>query len=121
MSAQNHPIGKLLIEAAKEALAHKRGKTADARVTQRKITARWATVAAPPIYDPAAIRRLRDRLGMSQTVFADLLSVSPAAVRAWESGAREPSGVARRLMQIVERVPEAVVEDLRLAEEDEEH
>jgi hypothetical protein len=49
--------------------------------------------------DAAAIKALRLRLGFTQEVLAQKLNVSVSTVRAWEQGARLPSGAATRLLQ----------------------
>ena len=54
--------------------------------------------------------RVRERLGLSQAVFASLLGASVSTVRAWERGAREPSEIARRLLEVAERQPEVFEE-----------
>ncbi|MBA2277653.1 MAG: helix-turn-helix domain-containing protein [Chloroflexia bacterium] len=54
---------------------------------------------------PEEIRAVRDSLGMSQPVFASVLSVSVQAVRAWEQGHRRPNGAALRLMEILRENP----------------
>lgn len=54
---------------------------------------------------PAEIRNVRDALGMSQPVFASVMSVSVNAVRAWEQGLRQPNGTALRLMAILRENP----------------
>jgi putative transcriptional regulator len=56
-------------------------------------------------YDAAAVRTTRGRLGVSQTIFAQLLGVSPMLVRAWEQGQRSPAMWARRLLDEVNRDP----------------
>lgn len=98
-------IGQLMIKGAREALAHKRGRLSGARVTQAKVTIRKVDVVPPPQYGERDVQRVRERLGLSQTVFADLLGASTSTVRAWERGAREPSDMARRLLELAEREP----------------
>jgi putative transcriptional regulator len=49
------------------------------------------------------IKKLREKLDLSQPVFAACLNVSPATVKAWEQGAKKPNGASLRLLQIVER------------------
>ncbi|HEX9885025.1 MAG TPA: helix-turn-helix domain-containing protein [Longimicrobiales bacterium] len=112
MSHADESFGDLLLQGAREALAHKRGEL-DARVTRRKVTARAIDIVPPPPYGQREIRALRDRLELSQAAFAELLAVSRASVRAWEQGTREPSGPVRRLMEILERGPEAVAVGIR--------
>jgi len=50
---------------------------------------------------------------MSQAVFATTLNVSLATVRAWEQGTRTPEGPSRRLLEIAERHPQILLENLR--------
>jgi DNA-binding transcriptional regulator YiaG len=59
----------------------------------------------PAIYDAAAVRATRDRLGVSQAIFAHLLGVSPVLVRAWEQAQRVPAPWARRLLDEMNRDP----------------
>ena len=48
------------------------------------------------------IKRLRSQtFHMSQPIFASLLNVKPATVRAWEQGQRVPDGAAARLLEIL--------------------
>ena len=104
-------IGSLMIQGAREALTHKRGQL-EAPVTQAKATARHVEVVPPPEYDKEHIQAVRERLGVSQSVFADLLGASLSTVQAWERGAREPRATARRLLEVVERHPHVFDEDL---------
>jgi putative transcriptional regulator len=97
-------FGELLIQSARDALAHARGDTTKGRV---RVRSRITQSAAPPAYDADAIRALRIRLGFSQRAFADVLNVSDKTVKAWEQGINTPSGPALRLLQIVESRPEA--------------
>src|SRR5881628_160145 len=63
-----------------------------------RFTVRHAEVIEPSRYDAASIRRLRRSLNLSQALFARLLGVSSALVRAWELGTRHPAPIARRLL-----------------------
>lgn len=60
--------------------------------------------------DPESPRAVRDKLGLSQTEFASLLGISPATLRNWEQGRRQPRGAAQVLIRIAARHPEAVLE-----------
>ena len=59
----------------------------------------------PGEYDPVGVRATRAMLKTSQAVFARLLGVSTILVRSWESGARAPSRLARRLLDEIHREP----------------
>ena len=50
---------------------------------------------------PTAIKKLRQREKVSQPVFAKYLNVSSSTVKKWETGEKHPSGVALRLLGIV--------------------
>jgi DNA-binding transcriptional regulator YiaG len=72
------------------------------------LTARRVVIDKPPRYDAVAIRAIRQRLNVSQAVFADALNVSRGAVRAWEQGQRSPDGAAQRLLELADRQPAAL-------------
>ena len=56
------------------------------------------------------IAELRKALfGVSQPVFASMLSVTVSTVRAWEQGQKSPSGAARRLLEVAAMAPEVFV------------
>jgi DNA-binding transcriptional regulator YiaG len=105
-------VGQLMIDGAREALSHKRGNLRGASVTRARVTVRGVAVVPPREYRERDIQRVRERLGLSQAVFADLLGASVSTVRAWERGAREPSEMARRLLELVERQPQVFEEVL---------
>jgi putative transcriptional regulator len=100
--------GAAIIEALQEAIDFKAGKKTGA--TTRTVTARRAKATPAPKYRGDQIARLRQRMNLSQPVFADALNVSSASVKSWEQGVNEPSGAALRLLQIAERHPEVILE-----------
>lgn len=55
------------------------------------------------------IARLRHRIGLTQKAFAAALGVSGQTVNNWERGRKRPDGSSARLLQIAERMPEAVL------------
>jgi putative transcriptional regulator len=54
----------------------------------------------------------RQRTGLSQSEFADALSISKRTLQEWEQGRRSPSGAAQALIRIAKRHPEVVREVL---------
>jgi len=95
-----------LLEGAREAAAIARGERTSPRVTRRVLAGGTVTVKEPPRYDARRIRALRERLNMSQPVFARSLNASDATVKAWEQGKRQPDGTARRLLEVAEAAPD---------------
>jgi len=57
----------------------------------------------PPSYTAEAIRALRERLHVSQGVFAAYLNASVSTVQKWENGEKKPSGAALRLLSLIDR------------------
>jgi len=51
-------------------------------------------------------------LALSQTVFAKALNVSAETVRSWEQEKRVPEGAALRLLQVADRHPEVILENV---------
>lgn len=106
-------FGDLLIEGLQEALAIRRGEKKPARRVRRFVTAREAVVEPPRAYTAAAIQKVREHMGLSQAVFAQVLNSSPETVKAWEQGKREPDGMALALLQVAEEHPKALLKRVR--------
>ena len=49
------------------------------------------------------IKQLRERSHVSQPVFARYLNTSASSVKQWESGEKRPSGMALKLLSIVQK------------------
>jgi putative transcriptional regulator len=52
---------------------------------------------------PGAIKRIRDEAGMSQSVFALTLNVTPSLVSQWERGEKKPSGPSLKLLNLADK------------------
>jgi len=57
-----------------------------------------------------SVSSVRERTGLSQARFAELLGVSVRTLQEWEQGRRAPSGAARTLLLIAQRNPRALLE-----------
>lgn len=55
------------------------------------------------------VDRIREKTGLSQTRFAELLGVSVRTLQDWEQGRRAPSGAARTLLFIADQDPKALL------------
>lgn len=60
-------------------------------------------VEAPRVYSAYEIKRLRLKEKASQAVFAAYLNTSVSTVQKWEVGEKKPSGLALRLLDLVDR------------------
>jgi putative transcriptional regulator len=62
--------------------------------------------------EPNEVAQARQKSGLSQTEFADVLGISKRTLQEWEQGRRSPSGAAQTLIRIAKRHPEVVREAL---------
>lgn len=62
-----------------------------------------ASCLVPAAIKPRQIKQLRERHRVSQPVFARYLNTSESTVEKWESGAKKPSGMALKLLTIVQK------------------
>lgn len=62
--------------------------------------------------DAMKIKEIRQASGLSQTKFADLISVSVDTLRNWEQGRRSPTGPAKALLRAIANDPEHVISAL---------
>ena len=61
------------------------------------------SLAHVPQFDAAKIKQLRETQHVSQPLFARYLNTSESTVQKWESGAKLPSGMALKLLAVVEK------------------
>ena len=55
------------------------------------------------VFAPRDIRKLREANKVSQPVFARYLNTSESTIEKWETGAKRPSGMAIKLLTIVQK------------------
>jgi putative transcriptional regulator len=60
-------------------------------------------LVVPPVIKPAQIKQLREKSHVSQPVFARYLNTSESTVKQWETGAKKPSGMALKLLAVVQK------------------
>lgn len=51
------------------------------------------------------IKEIREKIKMSQSVFAKMLNVNSSSVKQWEQGKRNPSGSTKVLLELLRRDP----------------
>lgn len=71
------------------------------KATMRDFDARH--LAVPKENEPAQIKQLREANNVSQPVFARYLNTSESTVEKWETGAKRPSGMAPKLLTVVQK------------------
>ena len=71
------------------------------KTTLREFDAACLTPVAT--FGPRDIQRLREANKVSQPVFARYLNTSESTVEKWETGAKRPSGMAVKLLSIVQK------------------
>ena len=76
----------------------------DSSFTQKDLNALGIKIAKVAI-TATQIKKIREKRHLSQTVFAQLLNVSPSSVRQWEQGKRMPSGSTKVLLELLNRSP----------------
>jgi putative transcriptional regulator len=87
---------KELLESVSQAMAIERGEMRASRMFV--------------VNGKSDVAKVRGKLGLSQDKFAALLGVSPATLRNWEQGRRQPSGAAKVLLKVAMRHPRIVLE-----------
>ena len=60
-------------------------------------------LAVPAPIEPKQIKKLRQSQKVSQPVFARYLNTSESTVEKWETGAKKPSGMALKLLALVQK------------------
>ncbi len=88
------------------------------RVDKRRLdaTTEKDIVQQQKVDDGAAIldaarfaKRVRKRLGLTQLEFSERIEVSLDTIRNWEQGKRSPTGAAKALLKVLDRVPESAL------------
>ena len=71
------------------------------KATMRSFDASCLVVPTP--MEPHQIKQLRESHHVSQPVFARYLNTSESTVEKWETGAKKPSGMALKLLAVVQK------------------
>lgn len=71
------------------------------KATMRKFD--QSCLAVPAELEPQQIKSIREHNHVSQPVFARYLNTSESTVQKWETGAKRPSGMALKLLAVVQK------------------
>mgnify|MGYP001161877260 CR=1 FL=1 len=80
---------------------------------EHKLTLRTTQLSLPSPIKPLRaqdITALRQKLNVSQAVFAGLLNVPKVTAISWEKGRRRPTGAALRLLDLIRKKPQILQE-----------
>ena len=99
--AARKPLFARLKQGLDEGIAHAQGRL-DLRMIE--------VPAAPPGIDAKSLVALRESIDMSQAVLARVLNVSTKTVQSWEQGTRKPSHASLRLIELLGKRPEVLLE-----------
>jgi putative transcriptional regulator len=58
------------------------------------------------------VKKLRQKIGISQNEFAIAFGVSPGTLRRWENGETSPRGPALVLLNLLQKKPQAIYRDI---------
>ncbi len=98
MKEQNEKkIYKSIITGLNQAIDYEKGKLL------KGVRKRRVTITPIPHYGAKKVKSIRNKLGMSQLMFAKVMGVSKKTVEAWESGRNEPQGPAQRMFGLLEK------------------
>jgi putative transcriptional regulator len=81
-----------------EALEHAEGK--------KQLRTHKVTIKPAQKFSAIEIKEIRNKLGLTQSNFANVMSVSKKTVEAWEAGINIPTGPACRLIGMMAADPE---------------
>ena len=62
-----------------------------------------ACLATPVEINPRQIKKIRELNHVSQPIFARYLNTSESTVQKWETGAKRPSGMALKLLSVIQK------------------
>ena len=60
-------------------------------------------LAVPVEFEPEQIKHIRELNHVSQPIFARYLNTSESTIQKWETGAKRPSGMALKLLSVIQK------------------
>ncbi|AQS42342.1 MAG: Putative DNA-binding protein [Candidatus Tokpelaia hoelldobleri] len=94
--------GSRILQGAREALSYAKGKADNKKFG----------VHIPPEVD---VKRIRQKIGLTQAKFASRFGFSTGRIRDWEQGRHTIDASSRVLLTVIEQEPEAVERALKKA------
>lgn len=77
----------------------------DAGIMDQITMREFDQLCLPPVekLQPEQIKQIRESSHVSQAVFAKILNTSPSTVQKWEIGQKKPTGIALKMLHLVQR------------------
>lgn len=104
-SGERTPLGQALEQGLREAVSIAKG---EADAPRRFSLTEFRNAFVHKAFGPVEIRDLRKKLGLSQSMLAAVMDLTPRSVTNWEQGLRTPDGPSRRMLQLLEVKPEVL-------------
>jgi putative transcriptional regulator len=95
-----------IMEGLNDLLEYAKGNTTKART--RVVESRDVTILPLKKFNKEEIKQIRLNNQLTLKSFASCLGVSQKTVECWETGTNRPSGASVRLLQILEKKPDAL-------------
>lgn len=89
-----------VVQSAREALAFAKGELDEGEYTKHE-------------HEIIDVRRIREKLGMTQDTFANVFGFKLATLQLWEQRKRTPEDLAKTYLTVIDRAPEAVRQALQ--------
>jgi len=93
----NNNIFPSIVTGLKEAIKYEKG------TLNKKIKIRKVSIENIPHYQAKQIKEIRNKLRLTQAIFAKVLGVSIKTVEAWEAGKNIPNGPAQRILGLLNK------------------
>lgn len=74
----------------------------DTKTKKLKRTIRSIEIEPVGVYSSVQVKNIREKIGLTQKLFAKYLGVSTKTVEAWEAGRNKPSGPSNRLLWLMD-------------------
>jgi len=97
MKKQNKSVFSSIKQGLDEAIQYEKTKSSK---FGRSVVVQFTPV---PHYTSDEVKKIRQKLELTQKSFAFLMGVSLKTVEAWEAGTNEPNGTARRMLSLLNK------------------
>jgi len=94
---EKNDIYESIVTGLKEAIDYEKGSL------KKKVKTKIISIEPIPDYHAKQIKRIREKLNLTQVVFAKIIGVSVKTVEAWEAGKNKPNGPAQRILDLLKK------------------